>query len=128
MAYEEEKQGAYDDIKEAGGKIWIIDPSVRPAPADPDKPWLGSDDPLDDGFEHVGLFVPLSENVSTVDTNPFAESILIPALNLPERIKQGTVIRKESGELLSVVNLITLDLTGSDPIMFTCEVNTWPGI
>lgn len=128
MAYEEEKQSAYDDIAEAGGKIWIIDPSIRPQPTDPDKPWLGSDDPLDAGFEHVGLFVPLSENVSTVDTNPFAQSILIPALKLTAPIKQGTVIKKASGELLSVVNLIVLDVTGSDPIMYTCEVNTWPGI
>ena len=124
--YTEDQISAYNDIAEAGGKIWFRR-DQNPQPDDPNLPWQGTDQDSIVEVEHVAVFFPLTENVSTVDTNPFAESCLIPAHKLDFEIGIGTTFRKANDQVLVVVNMIPLRPDGVNIIIYTCEVNTWPG-
>lgn len=124
--YTEEVDSAYEDIAEAGGLITIIGNRTT-APADPDLPWQGSEEEDDNETPHVAVFFPLKDSLLGQSANPFAESCLIPAKGLDFEVKTGLMIRKENGEVLVVVNVIALRPNGVQPILYTCEVNTWPG-
>lgn len=126
--YSEAAQRAYDTIKRKGGPVKIVGATLDDVPTNPNLPWEGSTTPRPDGFDHYAVFLPLASSLANRDANPFAESAIIAAFGLPFPIESGVNIQKLDGTFVSVVNVIALGPAGDEVIIYTCEVNTWPGI
>jgi hypothetical protein len=122
--YDEDRQGAYDAIRDAGGPVTIRYTPTDAAPVDEARPWEGSEaEPVD--FPHVAAFVPLSTLLGR-GANPFGEAALIPALGLPFEIVVGMSIEKADESGVTVAQVIIVKPDGLTPILYQCEVNPWP--
>lgn len=123
MKYDRQKVKAYNMIARKGGPIRIA--RTVKTPTNPNKPWEGNRTAATT-FTHVAVFVPLTEILGD-KANPHAQAALIPAHKLPAdlKINQETRFTDASGRSWKVVNTVDLDVTGDEPILYTCEVANW---
>ena len=125
--YGEDQEGAYETIVEAGAAITFIRPANDAVPIDPAFPWEGFEDADPINVSHFAVIVPFSASINTQGANPWADTAIIPGLNLPFEVVKGVSFSVDgSGIGYDVENVQRIAPDGVSVIVYICEVTKWP--
>lgn len=90
-----------------------------------DAPWEGSSG-TEEPVLHVAALVPFSSILSR-EADPFKECAIIPAAGLEFEIVEGSVFTDAGGKYYRVANVLAIRPDMVVPVVYICEVTTWPG-
>lgn len=98
---------------------------------DPDKPWRpDTPDPDNvapsDSFEAYAAKIPVQSRQSARDLTHQYDIYLQP-LNRENVVDNNCRIVLQNGEVYEIVNTPKLELKTGQLVLYTCEVNKWPG-
>jgi hypothetical protein len=118
--YDDERQDAFDQIKEAGGPIKIRAKGTN-VPVDAAKPWRGNA-PTPTDHDTFGVHFPYAPETPRYGS----EQWLIPCLNLGVELSREMRIIDAAGVSWSIDDFELIAPNSVEPIMYEVRASLWP--
>lgn len=129
--YAEDIQVARELLAEFGETVTVERLRADGVVTDSDKPWRPeTPDPGDvaaeDSFEAYAAFVPVQSGQSARELT-YQYDVYIQPVNRDNEVINNCRIVRPNGKVYAILNAPALEIKSGQIVLYTCEVNQWPG-